>query len=267
MNDTSHNKPRTLCFDIETAPITAYTWGLYDQNIGLNQVKSDWFILSWAAKWLGDPPSEVIYMDNSKAKKIEDDKDLVIGMSKLLNEADIVITQNGEAFDIKKLNARAVINRLPPIKPCKSTDILKEGRKVFKFTSHKLEYVSEMLNDKYKKLKHEEYPGFDLWKAILDGDKNAWKVMKKYCIHDVLSTEEAYIKIQGWITTQNMSCYIDDAVMRCKCGSDKLEKRGYAHTEAGKYQIYQCKTCGKWPRSPINVLTKEKKASLLRDWR
>lgn len=258
---------KILVWDLETAPITAYTWGLFDQYIGLNQMKSDWYILSWAAHWLGDPPSKVMYMDNSKAKNIQDDKALVMGLAKLLNEADIVITQNGEKFDIKKLNARAIINRLPPIKPCKSTDILKEGRKVFKFTSHGLEYVSNNLNDKYKKLKHEEYPGFELWTAILAGDKHAWTVMKKYCIHDVLATEEAYTKIQGWIKTQNMASYIDDAVLRCKCGSDNIMKRGYAHTEAGKYQIYLCKDCGKWPRSSVNLLSTDKKRNSLKDWR
>lgn len=254
--------PKILVFDIEVAPITGYVWGLFDQNVGLNQIKSDWHLLSWGAKWLGS--SKTMYMDNSKAKDITNDKDLVVGLSDLLNEADIIITQNGDAFDVKKLNARAVINGLPPIKSVKSTDLLKESRKVFKFTSHKLEYMSKALNTTYKKLDHKEYPGFELWKAVLSGDKRAWKVMKTYCIHDVLSTEELYTKIQGWIKTQNMPTYSDDAVMRCKCGSSKLEKRGYAHTETGKYQIYRCVTCGKWNRGAINLLSKNKRESLLR---
>lgn len=260
-------EPKILVFDIETAPITAYTWGLFDQNIGLNQIKSDWFILSWAAKWYGNPVSSTVYMDNSNAKNIQDDKNLVMGLSALLNQADIVITQNGNSFDVKKLNARAIINGLPPIRPYRSTDILKEGRRVFKFTSHKLEYVADKLNDKYKKLPHKEYPGFELWKAILNGDKKAWAVMKKYCIHDVLATEEAYSKIQGWIKTQNLSCYSDNLVMRCRCKSDKLEKRGYSHTEAGKYQRYLCQSCGKWLVSTKNVMVTEKKRSLLKEER
>jgi DNA polymerase elongation subunit (family B) len=167
--------PNILILDIETAPITAYTWGLFDQNIGLNQIKADWHLLSWAAKWLGEAPSKTIYMDNSKAKDITDDKALVAGLAALLNKADIIITQNGDEFDIKKLNARAVINGLPPIKPCRSTDLLKESRKVFKFTSHKLEYMTGKLNKKYKKLSHKKHPGFELWSAILAGDKSAWK--------------------------------------------------------------------------------------------
>ncbi len=261
------SKIRALIFDVESAPITAYVWKLWDQNVGLNQIKTDWHLLSFAAKWLGDPPSKVVYMDNSRAKDITDDKALVKGLARLLNQADIVITQNGEAFDTKKLNARAVINGLPPIKPYKSTDILKEGRKVFSFTSHKLEYITEKLNVKYKKLKHDAYPGFELWSAILKGDKKAWAEMRRYNIHDVLATEEAYLKIAAWIKTQQLASYVEDNVIRCPCGSDNLERRGYARTEAGKYRVFRCRSCGKWPRSAENLFDKKKRMGNLRDWR
>lgn len=264
MRTNNMNKPRILTFDIETSPLLCYSWGLFDQNIGLNQIKNDWGILAWAAKWYGDPASKTMYMDNSKSKDITNDKALVEGLAKLLEEADIVITQNGDAFDVKKLNARAVIHGLPPIKKCRSADILKEGRKVFKFTSHKLEYVSEKINTKYKKLKHKKYPGFELWKAILDGDKAAWVEMKKYCIHDVLSTEETYTKIHGWIKTQNMASYIDDDKVRCVCGSEKLIRKGYVYTDTAKYQGYKCSDCGKRPKSSVNLLSNNKKRSLLK---
>lgn len=257
--------PKILVLDIETAPITAYTWGLFKQNIGLNQIKTDWHILAFAAKWLG--AKKCNYLDNRNAKDITDDKRLVQALSSLLNEADIVVTQNGEQFDLKKINARAVINGLPPIKPVASTDILKEGRKVFSFTSHKLEYVADKINKKYKKLKHEKYPGFELWAAILKGDQRAWREMETYTIHDVLSTEEIYTTIQGWIATQALSSFHDDAKMRCRCGSTSLTKEGFAYTPAGKYQIYHCKDCGKWPRSPINLLSAEKRRNTLREYR
>lgn len=259
--------PKILILDIETAPITAYTWGLFKQNIGLNQIKADWHLLAWAAKWYGDPAEKTFYMDNSRAKNVHDDKRLVASLARLLNQADVVVTQNGEQFDLKKINARAVLNGLRPIRPCASTDILKEGRKVFSFTSHKLEYVADKVNRKYKKLKHEKYPGFELWRAVLSGDKKAWAEMRVYTIHDVLSTEEIYATIQGWISTQAMSSFYDDAKMRCRCGSPNLEKRGFAYTPAGKYQIYLCKDCGKWPRSPINLLSKEKRKNTLREYR
>lgn len=259
--------PKILTLDIETAPITAYTWGLFKQNIGLNMIRADWHLLAYAAKWYDE--KEVIYEDNRHAKNVSDDKRLVQNIAKLLNKADIVITQNGEQFDLKKINARAVINGLPPIKPCASTDILKEGRKVFSFTSHKLEYIADKLNKKYKKLKHANYPGFELWAAILRGDQKAWREMEVYTKHDVLSTEEAYTTIQGWIATQALSSFNDESKMQCRCGSTKLIKEGFAYTPAGKYQIYHCqrKGCGKWPRSPFNLLSAEKRRNTLREYR
>lgn len=256
--------PKILVFDIETAPITAYTWGLFDQNIGLNQIKHDWHFLAWAAKWYGEPASKTMYADNSKSKNVRDDRKLVIRLWKLLDRADVVITQNGDKFDIRKFNARAILYGLPPVSPFKSNDTLKESRKVFAFTSHKLEYMTELVNKKYKKLKHEKYPGFELWKAVLSGDKRAWKEMKIYCIHDVLATEEFFENIHGWIKTQNLANYFDDAKIRCRCGSTDIFKKGFVYTDAGKYQGYKCKTCGKRPRGSVNLINKKHKKKSIR---
>jgi len=255
---------KILVFDLETAPIVSYTWGLFDQNVGLSQIKEDWYILAWAAKWLGDPVSKTMYMDNRNAKDPKNDKGLVMGLAKLLNEADSIITQNGDAFDVKKLNARAIIHGLPPIKPCRSTDILKEGRKVFKFTSHKLEYVTNVLNTKYKKLKHEKYPGFELWKAIMAGDKNAWIEMQKYCTYDVLATEEAFQKLQGWIKVNTPPNEVAKDQLVCRCGSTRIEGRGHSYTAVGKYQRYRCVDCGKWWRGGVNLFTAEQRQNILR---
>lgn len=259
--------PKILTFDVETAPITGYVWNLWDQNIGLNQIKHDWFFLAWAAKWYGDPAEKVMYMDNSKAKNIRDDKALIQGLWNLLDQADIVIAQNGDRFDIKKFNARAAIHGLPPVSHFRSTDTYKESKKVFSFTSHSLEYMSDKLNVKYKKLKHTKYPGFELWRAILDGDKDAWKEMKTYCIHDVLATEELYTKIQGWIKTQNLATFFDDAEVRCICGSLNVYKKGFIYTDAGKFQGYKCKDCGKRPRGRVNLLSTDKKRSMVKEIR
>ena len=67
---SKHQGPRVLLFDIETAPILGYVWSLWEQNVGLNQIHSDWYVLSWAAKWLGDSADKIMYMDQRKAKNI-----------------------------------------------------------------------------------------------------------------------------------------------------------------------------------------------------
>jgi len=102
--------PKVLLLDIETAPILGYVWGLFDNNLGLNQVHTDWHVLSWSAKWLDQ--KTIMYQDQRKAKNIEDDKKLLQGIWELLNEADVIITQNGKSFDIKKLNARFILNEM-----------------------------------------------------------------------------------------------------------------------------------------------------------
>lgn len=257
--------PRILTYDIETSPITAYTWGLYDQNLGLNQIQYDWCVLAWAAKWYDDPAEKAMYMDNSKAKDVRNDKALIQGLWNLLDQADIVIAQNGDKFDIKKFNARAIIHGLPPISPLKSIDTLKESRKVFGFTSHSLEYMSGVLNTKYKKLKHDHYPGFELWRAVLQGDKRAWAEMKTYCIHDVLATEELYRKIQGWIKTQNLATYYDDLKLRCHCGSTNLQTKEIRRLASGHFQGYKCRDCGKRLQGKTNLLSLPKRKSLLKE--
>lgn len=231
---------RILIFDIETSPINAYVWGLFDQNIGLDQIKADWSILAWSAKWLGDPASKTMYMDTRDAKYVGDDKAIVKKLVDLLEQADGIITQNGDAFDVKKLNARAIIHGLPPTKLCRSTDILKECRKVFKFTSNKLAYTTGVLNKKYKKLSHAKYPGNALWKAVMAGDKKAWDEMKKYCIHDVLSTEEAYVNIREWI--KDPALYGKEKCRRCRTTAFRSE--GVRVTGKGKYRRLICKYCG-----------------------
>ena len=73
-------EPKILLYDIETAPIQAYVWGLWDNNVALNQIETDWYILSWSAKWLGTPENETMYEDQRNAKNIEDDS-RILGQS------------------------------------------------------------------------------------------------------------------------------------------------------------------------------------------
>jgi len=53
-------------------------------------------------------------MDQRYAKNIEDDSGILREIWKMLDEADIVITQNGRKFDQKKLNARFILNGFKP---------------------------------------------------------------------------------------------------------------------------------------------------------
>jgi len=258
------NKPKVLLLDIETAPILGHVWGLWDQNVGLNQIKSDWHVLAWAAKWLGQAPSKIMYRDQRNAKNVEDDREILIDIWHLMNHADVIITQNGKAFDEKKLNARFILNGFKPPSSYQHIDTKQIASRKFGFTSNKLEYMTDKLCKKYKKLKHSKFSGFELWSECLKGNLAAWKEMEKYNKYDVLSLEELYLKLRPWDTSSiNVNLYDDMPTHVCgACGSKRLQKNGFKYTSIGKYQRYLCLDCGSEAKDKMNLFSTEKKASL-----
>lgn len=259
------NGPKVLLADIETAPMLASVWGLWDQNVSLNMIEKDWHLLSWSAKWLGDPPSKIMYMDQRSAKRVEDDSVIVKAIWHLLDECDILVTQNGKAFDSKKLNARFLHHGLQPPSTYKQIDTLLIAKKHFAFTSNKLEYMTAKFCKKYKKLKPSKFPGFEMWKQCLAGNIKAWREMEKYNKYDVLSLEELYTRLIPWDNTVNFNLYSDSEEMVCSCGSKEFRNKGYNYTASGKYARHKCISCGLEVRSAKNLFSKEKRASLKRN--
>lgn len=239
---------RVLVLDIETSPLLVYVWNLKDQYVGLNQMIQDWHIMAWSAKWLGDPASSIQYYDQRNLK-VGNDLPILKPLWRLLNEADIVLTQNGKAFDAKKINARFMLHGMKPPKPYKHLDTYLIAKKAASFTSHSLEYLSERFCTKYKKLSHGKFPGLSLWRECLLGNKKAWDEMKEYNIHDVLATEEFYEKIKAWAPDSAPKPFPRlKGLMSCEiCGEDgRMIRRGVSVRVSFKYQRWQCQTCGKW---------------------
>lgn len=264
--------PNILIFDIETSPIIAHVWQLWDQNVALNQIQSDWHVLSWSAKWLESsdkklvygPHRRVMYKDQRNKKNMENDKKLLEEIWKLLDAADIVITQNGKKFDQKKLNARFVLHGMKPPSPYKHIDTVVIARKHFGFTSNKLEYMTDKLCKKHKKSKHKKFHGHYLWRECLANNLEAWKEMESYNKKDVLSLEELYHVLSPWDNSINFNIYHNNDSHTCNCGSTDIQHRGYSYTAAGKYARFVCKKCGAWGRGAENLMSKEKRASLIR---
>ena len=85
--------PKILIFDIETSPLSAYVWGRFKQLITLDQTISEWFMLSWSAKWLNNPNMMSDVLTPEEALR-EDDSRITKSMWQLFNEADIVLAHN-----------------------------------------------------------------------------------------------------------------------------------------------------------------------------
>lgn len=258
------SSPKVVTLDIETAPLQSYHWGLWDQNIGLEQIGTEWTILSFSAKWLGR--AEVIYHDTGgRGKdKVRDDYPLLAKLWNILDGADIVVTQNGKSFDLKKINARLVMMGFKPYSPIKVVDTKEAASKHFGFTSNKLQWLSEKLTDA-KKDDHKKFPGFELWAECLKDNPEAWAEMRKYNIQDTISTEKLYLKLRPWIAGHpNVATYTSGEQIACpKCGSANIIKSGLMFTQTGEYDRYHCKDCGGWARSRYTGNSLKKRHALL----
>jgi hypothetical protein len=261
MSSNKKSGPKILFLDIETTPILAWVWGLFDQNVGLEQIKEDWRIMSFAAVW--EDSNDVIQVDLRNGLNDKNEKAMLTKIWHLLDEAEIVVGQNSKKFDVKKLNEKFLHYGLGKPSPFQQEDTLVLSKKHFAATSHKLEYRSKQLNTKYKKMSHSKYPGFLLWKACMAGDQKAWQEMSTYNIFDVLSTREYFNTLRPWGTTVNFSVYNESDTPQCQCGNTKLQRRGFNYSNAGKYQRFQCK-CGAWLSGKTNLLSQEKRKSLLK---
>lgn len=231
--------------DIETSPNTAHVWGLWNQNVSINQLLESSYTLCWAAKWADD---DVVMYDSIYQST---PKQMIRRIHNLLELADVVVHYHGTHFDIPTLNKEFILFNLPPPSPYQQVDLLKTVRKRFRFASNKLGYVAERLK-LGKKYDHE---GHTLWIRCMDNDANAWQEMEKYNRHDVILLEKLYYKLLPWIKSHpNRSVY--EGTANCPtCGSFSFQKRGFAITQAGKYQRYQCKTCHTWFRSTQRIKT------------
>ncbi|HVH93244.1 MAG TPA: ribonuclease H-like domain-containing protein [Candidatus Acidoferrum sp.] len=255
-------KPIIHTLDIETAPIEAAVWGLWKQNVGLNQIRKDWIILSVAWKELG--VAKVHYADTSEREDVRDDSELLQTIWNILDASDIIIAQNGVRFDVKKINARFLQAGMPPPRPFKVIDTLLMAKQVAAFTSNKLDWLSQILTDTPKD-HHNAFPGMDLWNECLKGNPAAWRAMKRYNKRDIPSCEKVYLALRPYYQGHpNLAQYYDDEKMRCpKCGGTHLKSVGTVFTQASEYAQFQCSSCKGFSRSRYTINSKAKRKALL----
>lgn len=236
-------KNKILLFDIETSPNLGYIWGKYEQNV--IEYVSEWYVLCFAYKWLDEKSTHAVGLPHFKTynKQPENDKELLLKLWDLFDEADIVIAHNGQSFDVKKINARFLAHGITPPSPYKIIDTKLIAKKYFNFNSNKLDDLGNNLG-LGRKL---ETGGFELWKGCMNGDKKSWQTMLKYNIQDVILLEKVYLTMRPYITNHPDVGLIDGKKEACpNCSSEKTHRRGYYMTKNSKWQRHQCQGCGAW---------------------
>jgi predicted RNA-binding Zn-ribbon protein involved in translation (DUF1610 family) len=257
--------PRILTLDIETAPLSVHCWGIWEQDVGLDMIKDEWSILSFSARWLGDKRVIFKCTGGRGADLVRDDKPLCGWLWELLDMADIVVTQNGKAFDMKKINARMLMHGVGPYSPVRVVDTKLIARRHFAFTSNRLAWMSKHVNRDARKSEHKRFPGFELWSECLRDNPAAWREMRAYNALDVIATEELYLRLRPWMDNHpNVAVYGDSTELACpKCGGHNLQRRGTAVSQTGRYQRFQCVDCGGWAKSRKGLDGAAKRAALL----
>lgn len=246
--------PRVLVLDIETKYLTLHGFQLFNQNFSVDQIQEDISLLSFAAKWIED--EEVMYYDVSVHTELE----LLQKLHVLLNEAHFVIAHNGRRFDMKKIRAFMLTYGLPPHSPVRVLDTLEICKKEFGFSSNKLVALTRKLC-KTEKSDHGKFAGFLLWREFCKGNPEAIQEMRDYNIVDVTSLQELYEIIAPWSTLLPVFEVYEDEI----ADMTHWVKDGFIYSNLGKYDQYRNTKTGQYRRGQKNLLSKEKKESLLRN--
>lgn len=235
------NMPRITTLDIETSYAEATLFRTGEQRINIHQITKPSRLIMVGWKDYNKKTAQVFSEDELGTK----------GMLKatwdLLNETDILLTFNGNSFDIPIIMGAFMEAGMTPPSPFISVDLYRASRRG-RYMSHKLDYLCKLFGIG-QKIGH---AGEDLWGGILRNDPVAWARMRKYCKMDVVITENLFDYLGPWIKnfpnitqwTGEPGCY--------RCGSKNLLEAGWHRTNVTAYARRQCKDCGAWNRLTHN---------------
>lgn len=255
-------KPKILLWDIETSLMLMAAFQRMNLSpVPYSMVFQEWFVISAQFKWLGEKKTQVIsLLDDKKRFDTDptDDKFIITQLRNLLDEADIVVAQNGDHFDWKKFKTKLMYHRIKPPRKPKMIDTYKEARSAA-FSSNKLGDLCEYLDLKNQKAVHNR--GDWLMATLPYGTyrKSKGKIIKvtkaakkkaihhiahEYGLYDIPSLEELYLTLRPYMSKHpNLNEYHADGIDRCtNCGSTHIKHDG--HNGAGRKQ-YACQNCGK----------------------
>jgi hypothetical protein len=239
--------PRVLLVDIETAPIIMASWVLWEASAVW--VERDTYIMCVAYKWQHEKTIRVLALPDYAGyeRNRHCDKKLCADLWKLLDQADVVVAHNGNAFDIKKINSRLAVHGHHSPSSYKKVDTLQIARSVFKFDSNKLDNLGRYLGEG-RKIPN---TGAALWRGCCDGDAKSWQVMKRYNKQDVALLQRCYDRLKGWAPNHPNLNIISGRDACQTCQSTNVKKRGPLPVKGGFKQRFQCSDCGSWSTGPV----------------
>jgi DNA polymerase elongation subunit (family B) len=243
------SEPKILVFDIETSPHLGWFWGLWKQNIRPDQIKDASRMICFAAKWVGS--NSITFRSEYHHSREE----MLLTLRNLLDEADVIVTYNGDKFDMKRAKREFRLAGIEQPSSSISVDLYKVIKKSEDWPSHSMGYIAESLGLS-QKMKHH---GFLLWREAMgdfgeERQRKAWNIMRRYNKQDLKPTEDLFHRYEAEIALPAAGLWAPSAaedreVPSCPnplCQSDHVTRQGYRRTKTRRYPQYHCETCGKW---------------------
>jgi len=229
---------KRLFVDIEVSPGVYWAWRP-GHNIHLsykNQLKEA-AIICVSYMWEGSTKVHHLTWDSNQC-----DKALLTKLLPVLHEADEVCGHNSDAFDLKWIRTRAIKHGLSMSPELVTYDTWKEAKKLFRFDSASLDYITKYLGVRQK----QDVGGSSLWvDVVFNKNKKALCKMVSYCDDDVRAQADVFVRMKPYLKSKS---HYADYVSDCpECGSENTSVSKRRRTAAGYTKVqFQCADCGKY---------------------
>ena len=231
---------KRLFWDLEVSPNIAFSWRAgAKQFISHDAIIRERAIICVCWKW---EHQKTVY---SLEWNAGDDKTLCEEFLKVALQADELIAQNGDRFDVRWFNTRCLFHRLPPAPAWKTVDTLAIAKKRFLFNSNRLDYMGKFLLGQGK-----AETDYQMWTDIcLHNSKKQMKRMVDYCKDDVRLLQEVWELMQPWHGNKTHSgVHLGLEKWTCPhCASENVKVSKTTTTAHGtvKKQM-KCGDCGRY---------------------
>lgn len=249
---------KILTLDIETSPHLCYSFQTWKTTIFPMQILEPTRVICWAAKWrhrnsvIFDSEYEEFGPQGGAGFDREfHHRNMIEHIHALLDEADVVVTYNGDKFDLPHLYREFNLIGLKDPSPYISVDLYKVVKGRENWLSHKLAYITERKGLSGKM----DNSGWRLWLGVLSPDpevrRKAWREMRRYNKQDVVVTEELFDEELPNVKNLPAASLWDEVPnpgVCPACKGEHVQRRGFAYTKTRRYPRFQCQapTCGKW---------------------
>ena len=190
-NPTTPKTVRTdaniLYVDTEISKSLYFNYGakVPSKYLRIDDIVHEYYMICWSASYIGQDKVFSDCVSPTEARKWSDKK-ILKKLRDLMASADIIAGHNIDAYDMKRINTRLLLNGLEPVQGKKTLDTLKIARQKFTFESNKLDYISQRLGFRPK----DDITNADWLNIVKTGDGETLRKVDIYCQGDVVNGKD-----------------------------------------------------------------------------